>query len=112
MKLTDKLDQLMEERGLNKADVAKGAGLPYMTVANLWNHGAENIKLSTLRKLASFFNVTLDDLVYGNDVREDDNDIETIAAHREGDEEWTEEELRLIEEFKEFVRSQRKQRKE
>lgn len=41
------------------------------------------------------------------------NDIETIAAHRnaDDDEEWTEEELKQIEEFKEFVRSRRKQTK-
>lgn len=39
--------------------------------------------------------------------------IETIAAHRnaDDDEEWTEEELKQIEEFKEFVRSRRKQNK-
>lgn len=37
-----------------------------------------------------------------------DDDIETIAAHHDG-EEWTEEELAEIERFKEFVRSKRKQ---
>lgn len=37
-----------------------------------------------------------------------DDEIETIAAHHEG-EDWTEEELAEIERFKEFVRSKRKQ---
>ena len=36
------------------------------------------------------------------------NDIQTIAAHHEGDE-WTEEELEEIERFKEFVKMKRKQ---
>lgn len=38
----------------------------------------------------------------------ENKDIETIAAHHDG-EEWTEEELEEIERFKEFVKSKRKQ---
>lgn len=37
------------------------------------------------------------------------NDIQTIAAHHDG-EDWTEEELEEIEQFKEFVRMKRKQK--
>ena len=37
---------------------------------------------------------------------DEDYEIETIAAHNDG-EEWTEEELAEIERFKEFVRSRR-----
>lgn len=37
-------------------------------------------------------------------------DIETIAAHHDG-EDWTEDELKDIEEFKEFVRSRRKKKR-
>ncbi len=42
------------------------------------------------------------------DALNENRDIETIAAHHDG-EEWTEEELEEIEKFKEFVRSKRQQ---
>ncbi len=101
MTLTNRLLELMKEKELNRAEVAKGAGIPYTTVVAMFENGAENTKLSTMRKLAKFFGVTLDELVY------DSNDnIDTIAAHHDG-EEWTEEELETIRQFKEFVKSQR-----
>lgn len=63
MKFTDKLDKLMDERSLSRMGVAKGSGVPYTTIVNFYEKGTENIKLSTLRKLAEFFNVSLDYLV-------------------------------------------------
>ncbi|MCG7410599.1 helix-turn-helix transcriptional regulator [Paenibacillus sp. ACRRX] len=106
MTLQEKLNQLMEQRGINRPELAKGSGVPYTTIVALFDKGADNIKLSTLRKLSDFFGVTLDDLagtknnVYG--------EFETIAAHHDG-EEWTEEELEEIERFKEFVKLKRGQ---
>jgi hypothetical protein len=44
-------------------------------------------------------------------MRDPGHDIQTIAAHHEGDE-WTEEELAEIERFKEFVRMKRKQKQQ
>jgi hypothetical protein len=44
-------------------------------------------------------------------MRDPGYDIQTIAAHHEGDE-WTEEELEEIERFKEFVRMKRKQKQQ
>jgi repressor LexA len=63
MKFTDKLDKLMDERSLSRMGVAKGSGVPYTTIVNFYEKGTDNIKLSTLRKLADFFNVSLDYLV-------------------------------------------------
>lgn len=42
----------------------------------------------------------------------ENKNIETIAAHKEGDDDWTEEELETIEKFKQFLRSQRNKDKE
>jgi len=58
---------------------------------------------SNLIKVADYFNVSTDFLLG----RTDDSHIETIAAHHDG-EEWTDEELREIEQFKEFIRLKRK----
>jgi DNA-binding Xre family transcriptional regulator len=60
MKLTDKLDVLMKERDINKRELSKQSGIPYMTIVNFYELGTDNIKLSTLMKLKKYFNVTLD----------------------------------------------------
>lgn len=63
MKLTDKLDLLMDKYGLTRMGLSKSSGVPYMTIVNFYEKGTDNVKLSTLRKLADFFHVSLDYLV-------------------------------------------------
>lgn len=60
MKFLDKLDLLMAEKGLNKREFSLQSGIPYMTIINFYKKGAENVKLSTLKKIAAYFNVSLD----------------------------------------------------
>lgn len=60
MSMTDKLDLLMAEHGLNKAELARDAEIPYMTIVNFYAKGTENVKRSTLLKLAKYFDVTID----------------------------------------------------
>ena len=103
MGLTDKLDILMKERNINKAELARESGVPYTTIDGFYKKGSENAKLSTLKKLCAYFGCTLDFLA-------DDNVSEepiTLAAHFDGDE-YTEEELDEIKQFAEFVKAKRK----
>lgn len=103
MSLTDKLDLLMKEKKINKAELARESGIPYTTIDGFYKKGSENAKLSTLKKLCSYFGCTLDYLA-------DDSVDEaptTIAAHFDGDE-YTEDELAEIKQFAEFVKSKRK----
>ena len=58
--LTEKLDLLMDERGLNKSQLSAQSGVPYTTIVSLYEKGAENAKRSTLLALARYFNVSLD----------------------------------------------------
>lgn len=102
MGLTDKLDLLMAERKINKAELARESGVPYTTIDGFYKKGSENAKLSTLKKLCSYFGCTLDYLA-DDDIKEQP----TIAAHFDGDE-YTEEELDKIKEFAAFVKSNRK----
>lgn len=60
MGLLEKLDQLMLEHGLNKNTLAQYSGVPYTTIDGLYKKGYENMKLSTLKKLCAYFDVTLD----------------------------------------------------
>ena len=60
MKLTDKLDYLLREKGINKMELSKGSGIPYTTIVNFYEKGTDNVKLSTLKKLANYLKVSLD----------------------------------------------------
>lgn len=103
MGLTDKLDLLMKERNINKADLARKSGVPYTTIDGFYKKGSENAKLSTLKKLCTYFNCTLDYLA--NDTVNDQPT--TIAAHFDGNE-YTEDELDEIRQFAEFVKNRKK----
>lgn len=103
MSFTDKLEILMKKNGINnKSELSKVSGIPYTTIDGFYKKGSDNIKLSTLKKLAECLKCSLDYLV-------DDttNESTTIAAHFDGDE-YTEEELNKIKEFAAFVKSSRK----
>lgn len=103
MKFTEKLDSMMAEKGINKSILSKEAGIPYTTIAGFYTKGTENTKLSTLRKLSSYFGCSID---YLADDETDDTPV-TIAAHFDGDE-YTYEELEEIRQFAEFVKNKRK----
>lgn len=67
MKLTDKLDMMMKQKGIkNPTELSELSGIPYTTIINFYKNGTDNIKLSTLRKLASFLGVTLDYIANDN----------------------------------------------
>ena len=98
MGLTDKLDLLMKESNINKADLARESGVPYTTIDGFYKKGSENAKLSTLKKLCTYFNCTLDYLA-DDDVGDQPT---TIAAHKDG-ENFTPDELAKIEEYKKLL---------
>lgn len=60
MGFTEKLDDLMWERRINKSQLSRETGIPYTTIDSFYKKGTDNIKLSTLKKLSSYFNVSLD----------------------------------------------------
>lgn len=63
MGLTDKLNQYMKDKGISRMQLAKETGIPYTTIVNFYERGTDNVKLSTLKKLADYMNCTLDELV-------------------------------------------------
>ena len=63
MDFLQKIDQLMIESGLNKHTLAQKSGIPYTTIVGLFERGKENARVSTINKLCSFFNVSMDYLL-------------------------------------------------
>lgn len=100
MSFITRLEYLMKKNGIgSKAELAKISGIPYTTIVGFYTKGTDNIKLSTLRKLTECLHCSLDFLA-------DDVKWQTLAAHFEG-EDFTEEELKEIDKFVEFVKSKR-----
>ena len=104
MSFTEKLDMLMAERRINKSILSREADIPYTTIDGFYKKGSDNIKLSTLKKLAAYFHCSLDYLV--DDSNSSSAPI-TMAAHFDGDE-YTEDELDDIKAYAEFVKNRRK----
>lgn len=111
--LGEKIKELRTKQGLSQEELADKLNAKFGTTINKgmiskWENNIGEPRLETARILALFFNVSLDELL-GIFPKQDD--IQTLAAHHEG-EEWTEEELAEIERFKEFVRMKRRQREQ
>lgn len=68
MNFLEKLDKLMQEKGINKSILSKESGIPYTTIDGIYKKGYENIKLSTIKKIASYFNTTIDYLISRNNI--------------------------------------------
>lgn len=79
------LEKLMSDNGLNKSKLSKQSGIAYTTIDGFYKKGCDNIKLSTLRQLASFFNVSLDYLITGENDADvlDEKELKLIKHYRE-----------------------------
>ncbi|MEY8321864.1 helix-turn-helix transcriptional regulator [Lachnospiraceae bacterium 46-61] len=64
MNFLEKLDLLLNENKLNKHSLSQQSGIPYTTIDGWYKKGYDGLKLTTLRKLAIFFNTTLDYWAY------------------------------------------------
>ncbi len=101
---TEIIRNLINEKASSMKAFAESIDLPYTTLRSMLERGIGNASVDNVLKVCKGLNITTDQLEkMAND---EDYEIETIAAHHDG-EEWTEEELAEIERFKEFVRSRR-----
>lgn len=101
MTTLDRVKILCKERGITVPILEERLNIPNNTIYQ-WKSRTPGT--DRLEKVADYFNVSVDYLLG----RTDEEEIQTIAAHHDGDD-WTEEELDEIERFKEFVRLKRQQ---
>lgn len=64
MNFLEKLDYLMDKEKINKNILSKKSGIPYTTLDGFYKKGYQNTKLSTVQKIANYFNVSLDYLIF------------------------------------------------
>lgn len=61
--MINKIEQFLKDNEINKSDLARETGIPYTTIDGFYKKGTENVKLSTLKKLAKYMQCTIDYLV-------------------------------------------------
>ena len=91
--------QLRGENGLTQQELAKKLGVSRSAVG-MYEKGEREPDFETLEAIADFFNVDMDYLLGRS------QQVRTIAAHHDS-EEWTDDELDEIEDFKKYVLSKR-----
>lgn len=88
-----------KELNMTTEELSKKSGVPIGTLNKIFAGQTQDPKFETIKSICRAMGVSLVEL--------DEYEVQTIAAHHDG-EEWTEEELEEIERFKAFVRSKRK----
>lgn len=106
----DRLRQLRNDLGLLQKDLAKKVKLSQQTIS-LYESGKREPDYDTLKKLADFFNVSVDYLLGRTDIR---TPITTAALSRTDgyDDDLPEEAKKEIDNFKEYIREKYKNRKD
>lgn len=105
MAFSNNLRYLRKKNGWSQEFLAEKLGYKSFTTIQKWESGVSEPSVSIVRTIASIFGITMDELV--NHDLEPGWEPHTIAAHHD-DEDWTDEELAEIEEFKRYVKSKRK----
>ena len=99
------LKTYMDKNNIGNKELSKLSGVPIRTINNILAGITENPTLETVKALAHALGCTLDELA--ENLQGDS--IHTIAAHHDK-ENWTDEELNEIDEFKKFVLSKRNEK--
>lgn len=78
--MVDRINILMKRKGVSLHAFSVESGVAYMTLNNLMKTGGDTAKLPTLRKIAKYFGITLDELIDGP---LDAEQKEKAPAHKE-----------------------------
>ena len=72
MELSKILKELCDERGISISTLSKRTGVPQQTLHN-WISGVEPKSFVQVKKVADFFEVSLDYLCFGKDIKKPDD---------------------------------------
>lgn len=102
-----RIRDLRENADIDRDDFANMLKITYSALAK-YETDERFPPSDVIIKVADYFDVTTDYLLGREEGSDTEYEIETIAAHHDG--EWTEEELEELEMFKELVRKRREKR--
>ena len=96
MNFLHNLENLMENKKINRSELAKAIGIAPSTINAWYTKDFKGITLKNLSKLASYFDVSLEALVYG----------EKLSLTFTLDN-YSEAELKAIHQYSEFIKGNR-----
>ena len=96
MKLLENLTFLMQEKNINRTELAREIGIAPSTINSWYNRNCDNISLSTLMKLSAYFKISMEDLVNGPKKSVIFDELE-----------YTKSELKIIRKFGDFIKENR-----
>ncbi|MGK0468243.1 helix-turn-helix domain-containing protein [Clostridium sp.] len=103
----EKISELKKTKGLTSEQLSNKSGVPLGTLNKILNGTTKDPKLETLKALARVLGCKLDDFDDSkSNKKEAINQLETIAAHFDGDE-FTEDDKDDIENFIKYVLSKK-----
>ncbi|OHW62200.1 HTH-type transcriptional regulator ImmR [Andreesenia angusta] len=108
MDIAKRLKEARELKGATQTQVSKDTGINNKTLSG-YERKISEPDLETLNTLANYYGVTTDYLLCRTDDPNGEEEIVTIAAHHDG-EEFTEEEKKMIEDFKDMVRKMKQKK--
>jgi len=83
MNIAERLDELLLNKGINRRQLSIGANIPYTTLDGICKRNCDNVKLTTLIKLADYFDISIDYLVgRGPDTHLNINELEELSSFR------------------------------
>lgn len=101
MSVTSKIDSILKERNMTKADLCRKSGLASSTLSSIYTRGDSRIQLETLKKIAEALDVSMDYLVR-------DEYIPSVNSITFTSEQYTYDELQEIKDYARFILSKRK----
>lgn len=99
MGLLENLDKMLEHRKMSRTELAKAIGIAPSTINSWYSRGYENVTLKTLLKVSAYFNVSIEELVNDDPVKEI-----TFSSR-----DFNESELKAIIDFSEFLKEKREE---
>jgi hypothetical protein len=115
MNLAEKINYLMKKNNIkNPKELStrlkeKELAIPYTTLLTIINNEVQDIKLGTAKKLSTFFNVTLDELLDDNLTL--DNTFKYASYNGINEDGLDENDIEEINRFVEFIKNKKKNEK-
>lgn len=107
MSVEMELKQLILDRYKSLREFAIQIDMPYSTIDTILKRGVDKANITNIIRICKELNIDTEALGDGRiEFKKPEDELDTIAAHKDG-EDWTEEELQAIEDFKQFVLSRR-----
>ena len=71
MRFLENLDYLLKSNKMTRSDLARAINIAPSTINSWFNRSCDGVALKSLVEIANYFNVTLDDLVNGENVHKE-----------------------------------------